>query len=172
MVKTVNVLVCQSVFWSTSPPSHHLLVRSWQWRHWCWVLTLSWRRHGIIHGRFPPLEFFLFPYWDMSPEHHFKKLSHHTQCWLCLPIYTYSPISGKLAWPQKIMEVSSDLFPLFSGGGDAMGGPYLIETSPLICAANQWTGFYKIGFSVLKRGVRGWGVTVCWVSIYYEVTFV
>ena len=62
MVKTVNVLVCQSVFWSTSPPSHHLLVRSWQWRHWCWVLTLSWRRHGIIHGRFPPpLNFFCSP---------------------------------------------------------------------------------------------------------------
>ena len=118
MVKTVNVLVCQSAFWSTSPPSHHLLVRSWQWRHWCWVLTLSWRRHGIIHGRFPPPpEFFLFPYWDMSPEHHFKKLSHQIQCWLCLPIYTYPPISEKLAWPQKIMEVSSDLSPLFSGEG-------------------------------------------------------
>ena len=33
---------CQSVFWSTSPPSQHLLVWSWQWWHWCWVLTLSW----------------------------------------------------------------------------------------------------------------------------------
>ena len=22
------------------------------------------------------------------------------------------------------------------------GGPYHIETSPLICSANQWTGFY------------------------------
>ena len=24
-------------------------------------------------------------------------------------------------------------------------GPYHIETSPLICRANQWTGFYMIG---------------------------
>ena len=31
------------------------------------------------------------------------------------------------------------------------GGPYHIETSPLICRANQWTGFYIIGTSVLKQ---------------------
>ena len=30
------------------------------------------------------------------------------------------------------------------------GGPYHIETSPLTCGANQWTGFYIIGISVLK----------------------
>ena len=31
------------------------------------------------------------------------------------------------------------------------GGPYHIETSPLICRANQWTGFYMIRTSVMKE---------------------
>ena len=30
------------------------------------------------------------------------------------------------------------------------GGRYHIETSPLICSANQWTGFYMRMASVLK----------------------
>ena len=30
------------------------------------------------------------------------------------------------------------------------GGRYHIETSPLICSANQWTGFYMISASVMK----------------------
>ena len=30
------------------------------------------------------------------------------------------------------------------------GGRYHIETSPLICAANHWTGFYIIMASVMK----------------------
>ena len=33
------------------------------------------------------------------------------------------------------------------------GGHYHIETSPLICSANQWTGFYMITASVMK-GLR------------------
>ena len=28
---------------------------------------------------------------------------------------------------------------------------YHIETSPLICRANEWTGFYMKGASVMKR---------------------
>ena len=31
------------------------------------------------------------------------------------------------------------------------GGPYHIETSPLTCHANQSTGFYMIGTSVMKE---------------------
>ena len=31
------------------------------------------------------------------------------------------------------------------------GGLYHIETSPLICSANQWTGFYMITASVMKE---------------------
>ena len=30
------------------------------------------------------------------------------------------------------------------------GGRYHIETSPLICSENQWTGFYMITASVMK----------------------
>ena len=30
------------------------------------------------------------------------------------------------------------------------GGRYHIETSPLICSANQWTGFCMITASVMK----------------------
>ena len=30
-------------------------------------------------------------------------------------------------------------------------GPYHIEASPLVCSANQWTGFYKIGTAVMKE---------------------
>ena len=30
------------------------------------------------------------------------------------------------------------------------GGRYHIETSPLICSVNQWTGFYMITASVMK----------------------
>ena len=30
------------------------------------------------------------------------------------------------------------------------GGRYHIETSPLICGVNQWTGFYMISASVMK----------------------
>ena len=31
------------------------------------------------------------------------------------------------------------------------GGSYHIETNPLICSENQWTGFYIIGTSVMKE---------------------
>ena len=31
------------------------------------------------------------------------------------------------------------------------GGLYHIETSPLICCANQWTNFYMIKTSVMKE---------------------
>ena len=31
------------------------------------------------------------------------------------------------------------------------GGRYHIETSPLICGANQWTGFYMITASIMKE---------------------
>ena len=31
------------------------------------------------------------------------------------------------------------------------GGSYYIETSPLICSAGQWTGFYMIETSVIRE---------------------
>ena len=30
------------------------------------------------------------------------------------------------------------------------GGSYHIETSPLVCSANQWTYFYIIGTTIMK----------------------
>ena len=35
------------------------------------------------------------------------------------------------------------------------GGLYHIEISPLICSANQWTGFYMIGAFVMKKFSAG-----------------
>ena len=37
------------------------------------------------------------------------------------------------------------------------GSPYHIETSPLICSANQWTGFYMIRTSAMKE-LNNWKV--------------
>ena len=31
------------------------------------------------------------------------------------------------------------------------GGPHYVETSPLICSGNQWTGFYWIVTFVMKE---------------------
>ena len=47
--------------------------------------------------------------------------------------------NGNLKW-VPVSQVSS-----------FMTGPYHIETSPLICRANQWTGFYMRGTSVMKE---------------------
>ena len=44
-----------------------------------------------------------------------------------------------------IVAVTSSKHYFFHGGG-----PCHIETSPLICRANQWTGFYMIETSVVK----------------------
>ena len=38
------------------------------------------------------------------------------------------------------------------------GGCYHIETSPLICSANQWTGYYMITASVRKK-LKKWALT-------------
>ena len=144
MVKTVNVLVCQSAFWSTSPPSHHLLVRSWQWWHWCWVLTLSWRRHGIIHGRFPPapLNFFCSPIETCPPNiilrncptksnadfvspytliPLFRKNWHdHRKLWrfhqICLPFFQGRGGGGVMLWVVPILEKPVHLFALQING--------------------------------------------------------
>ena len=43
-------------------------------------------------------------------------------------------------------EFSNILYWAFHGGGR-----YHIETSPLICGVNQWTGFYMITATVMKE---------------------
>ena len=46
----------------------------------------------------------------------------------------------------KFLNISYVLLQLFHEGGR-----YHIETSPLICSANQWTGFYMITVSIIKE---------------------
>ena len=48
---------------------------------------------------------------------------------------------GIARYPQAQLYNNSSLF------HDRV--PYLIETSPLICSANQWTDFYMVGNSVI-----------------------
>ena len=43
------------------------------------------------------------------------------------------------------------------------GGRYHIETSPLVCSANQWTGFYMITAFVMKELSDG---NMIWASTY------
>ena len=49
----------------------------------------------------------------------------------------------KGAWNERVQKNLINSF--------MMGGRYHIETSPLICRANQWTGFYMITVSVMKE---------------------
>ena len=56
-----------------------------------------------------------------------------------------------------VCEEYTSTFSIFDHFYD--GGPYHIETSPLICRANQWTGFYMIGTSTIKE------------LIYLHITF-
>ena len=44
------------------------------------------------------------------------------------------------------------------------GGPYHIETSPLICSANQLTGLYVVGTSVMKELINTFAFAI--LSIY------
>ena len=36
------------------------------------------------------------------------------------------------------------------------GVPYHMETSPLNCSVNQWTGFYMIGTPIMKESVHSY----------------
>ena len=64
---------------------------------------------------------------------------------------SYQPISCN--WYHEMGELFHD------------GGRYHIETSPLICRANQWTGFYMITASVMKWVNR---VKEMWEVCYYH----
>ena len=59
------------------------------------------------------------------------------------------------------LRLSTQLWPVGTVGCLAIpaklfhnGCPYHIETSPLIYRANQWTGFYMIGTSVMKELIQ------------------
>ena len=52
------------------------------------------------------------------------------------------------------------------------GGRYHIETSPLICSANKWTGFYIITASVMKElTILSWSLFNTLMDLSYS-TFV
>ena len=64
-----------------------------------------------------------------------RKASHVIACWLFLVIRLF---------PRPALYLClSELF--------QDGGRYPIEASPLICSANQWTGFYVITAFVMKE---------------------
>ena len=46
-------------------------------------------------------------------------------------------------------------------------GPYGIETSPLICRANHYTGFYMVSTSVMKEVIASHFAN-CEVNSYYR----
>ena len=50
-----------------------------------------------------------------------------------------------IIWHKKQFSSRGKLYLFYEGG------PYHIETSLLIWSANQWTGFYVIGISVMKE---------------------
>ena len=64
-----------------------------------------------------------------------------TLCSLMVDLFT---TSTKKVFP--VMHIHVKKIYLFHDGGR-----YHIETSPLICSANQWTGFYMITASVMKE---------------------
>ena len=45
------------------------------------------------------------------------------------------------------------------------GGPYHLETSPLICRGNQWTGFYMIGTPVMLELTNFTSIPTCSLKI-------
>ena len=53
------------------------------------------------------------------------------------------------------------------------GSSYHIETSPLVCCANQWTGFYMIG-TPIKKEIILCDISICFRSFqysYFTITF-
>ena len=58
---------------------------------------------------------------------------------------------------KRLTSLNTDLFRLVAISRKTLlkifhdGGHYHIEASPLICSANQWTGFYMITASVMKE---------------------
>ena len=64
------------------------------------------------------------------------------------------------------MEQYSKYYYLFQDGGR-----YHIETNPLICSANQWTGFYMITASVLKGLISSLIVIITFVNVLQNHKF-
>ena len=64
-----------------------------------------------------------------------------------LTLYKFD-VSTVVGWNSIFLPVTAIMvwFYLFHDGG-----PYHVETSPLICYTNQWIGFYMMGTSFMKE---------------------
>ena len=83
----------------------------------------------------------IFNKWKLRKN--YLKLSHKN-----IPSYRKKIISSYLMLTRNGNQALrfENFFQLFHDGG-----PYPMETSPLICYENQWTDFYMIGTSILKE---------------------
>ena len=64
----------------------------------------------------------------------------------CMFDFTIMEGEKKERKEKKTWSANFDMILLFH-----VGGPYHIETSPLICSANQWADFCMIETSVMKE---------------------
>ena len=51
------------------------------------------------------------------------------------------------------------------------GGPFHIETSPLIFSPNEWTGFYMIGTDIMKELMENFIFCVVLLASYRVIQF-
>ena len=109
---------------------------------------IKWRGGGVVFRSFSynnkmnlrifskGLQFNLCKLPSPTPPYHHSTIKHERVSFWKYFVAVASAINS---------EVKNCLAWLFHDGG-----LYHIETSPLICHLNQWTGFYMTGTSVLK----------------------
>ena len=53
------------------------------------------------------------------------------------------------------------------------GGPYTIETSPLICSSCQWAGLYMVGTPIMNElnGKFNWSLTIHFHSVAMAILY-
>ena len=87
-------------------------------------------------------------FWSTAPSHYKFRKTRTIYCYRKLFFYFFL---RPWSWNKSVKVVLvSQLKPYFFFYFFHDRGPYHIETSPLICSANQWAGFYMIGTSVMK----------------------
>ena len=64
--------------------------------------------------------------------------------------YAYNFAANNSCERQKLLKGQLAKHWILNLGDRLDGDHYHIETSPLICGANQWTGFYMIAAFVMK----------------------
>ena len=91
-------------------------------------------------------------------------------------VKTVSVLFVRVFFEVQAFSASIYLFEANNGGTGAGcllfhdGGPYHVETRPLICPANQWTGFYMIGTFVMKK-IRVFGARTGGTGMLSMITF-